>query len=393
MEERAETDNGILLPEKWFPADVETAADPDASRRVAIYSRYSFLGKRESSIERQTDTCTAYIKANNYVLVESYADRARTGTTKPGREALRRMQEDAAKKKFDIVVVEDIDRLGRALEVTVEIWNELKEFGIELHDSELGKLTPGQIGAKAGASDEERRRLVKRNREGRRRKVRNGGWSGPVCFGYKRKLIDEKSAKSIIEKDPKEAAIVEEIFELYDKGVSCDRIAEILNKRPPDERGNRFWSGHEIRGSGKYGSGFLRRLRYAGISVHGRNSRKKKGGKFRVKPNPRKTWAVGKLDTALIIIERDLFERVQERLNREGTGPREPTWTVKHYPLGGLLYCASCGGKMTPTLKRNDGTPRAMCNRARNPRSIKPGGKRCGNNRSTAIDQIDDMVR
>jgi site-specific DNA recombinase len=393
MEDRAETDNGLVLPEKWFPAEVETAAAPDAGRRAVVYSRYSYLGKRESSIERQEDICIAYIEANNYVLVRTYADRARTGTSKAGREELKSMQEDAAKKMFDIVVVEDIDRLGRALEVTVEIWNELKELGIELHDSELGKLSPGQIGAKAGASDEERRRIVKRNREGKRRKVRSGGWSGNVCFGYRRRMIDEKSAKTIIEIHPEEAAIVKEIFELYARGVSCDRIAEILNRRPAEERGNRFWSGHEIRGSRKYGSGFLRRLRYAGVSVHGRNSRKKKGNKYEVKPNLRKTWAVGKLDKKLIIIEQDLFERVQERLNRESRGPSEPTWTVRHYPLGGLLYCASCGGKMTPSLTRNHGTPRAKCNRARTSKSIKPGGERCDNQRSAPIDQIDDMVR
>jgi site-specific DNA recombinase len=402
MGERAETDDAVLLPERWFPAEAETVADAHAGRRAVIYSRYSFLGKRESSIERQIDVCTAYIKANNYELVESYEDRARTGTTKAGREDLERMQKDADRNKFDIVVVEDIDRLGRTLEVTVEIWNELKERGIELHDSELGRLSPGQIGAKAGASDEERRRLVKRNREGKRRKVRGGGWSGNACFGYRRVMIDEKSAKTVIEKHPDEAPIVKEIFELFDQGVSCDRIAQILNKRPPDKRGNRFWTGHEIRGSNKYGNGFLRRLRYAGFSVHGRNSVKKvhrrdnvkkKGLTYEVIANPRKTWAVGKLDKSLIIIERDLFERVQKRLNRESRGPHEPTWTVKHYPLRGRLYCATCGGLMTPTLKRNSDTPRAMCNRARNPKSIKPGNKVCDNGRSTSIDQVDDIVR
>lgn len=382
-----------LLPTEWFPAEVATTPDPVAGRRAAIYSRYSFLGKRESSIERQNEICTNYINSNNYVLVATYEDRARTGTIIVGREQLQQCLEDAAEKRFDILVVEDIDRLGRALEVTVEIWNELKKLGVEIHDTEIGKLTPGQIGAKAGASHEERTKIVKRARQGQRRKVRQGEWSGNNCFGYQRVLLDPKRAKTAFVKHPKEAAIVREIFELFDKGVSCDRIAEILNRRPAEDRGNRLWTGHKLRGSGKFGYGILRRLRYAGLSIHGRNTTTKTGGKYKVTANPRNTWAVGQLDTSLIIIKRDLFQRVQDRLNRDKTVPRPPTWTVKHYPLGGLLFCASCGGKMTPTLKRKDGTPRAMCNRARNPKSIVPGSKRCDNRRSTSIDQIDDMVR
>lgn len=394
MGEPADINKALLLPEKWFPAETEPVADEAAGRRAVIYARYSFLGKRESSIERQRDICKDYIDTNNLILIDVYADRARTGTTKAGREELTRLQKDAANNKFDIVVVEDIDRLGRVLEVTIEIWKELKDVGIEVHDSEHGKLSAGQIGAKAGASDEERKKIVKRNREGKRRKVRGGGWSGTVCFGYQRELVDEKSSQTIIVKHPKESAIVKEIFELYDKGVSVDRIADILNERPAEERGNRFWNGHEIRGSGKYGNGILRRLRYAGKSVHGRLSiKKQKNGKRKVIVNPRKSWAVGDLKEDLIIIELDLFTRVQERLNRDHRGPQDPVWTAKHYPLGGKLFCACCGGKMTPTLKRNDGHPRAMCNRARNPKQIKPGKKRCDNRRSTSIDQIDDMVR
>lgn len=394
MDERVDTNKALLLPDKWFPAETEAVADEAAGRRAVVYARYSYLGKRESSIERQRDICKDYIETHNLIFIDLYADRARTGTTKDGREELTRLQKDATENKFDIVVVEDIDRLGRVLEVTIEIWKELKDFGIEVHDSEHGRLSAGQIGAKAGASDEERKKIVKRNREGKRRKVRGGGWSGTVCFGYQRELVDEKSSQTIILKHPKESEIVKEIFELYDSGVSVDRIADILNERPAEERGNRFWNGHEIRGSGKYGSGILRRLRYTGKSVHGRRSvKKQKDGKRKVIVNPRKSWAVGDLKEDLIIIERDLFTRVQERLNRDHRGPRDPVWTAKHYPLGGKLFCACCGGKMTPTLKRNDGHPRAMCNRARNPKQIKPDQKGCENTRSTSIDQIDDMVR
>lgn len=386
-------DNEKLLPAIWLAREVEPEPDPQAGRRAAIYARYSYLGQRESSIERQTEVCTNYIQTNNYILVGTYADRARTGTKVVGREDLQRCLEDAAARKFDILVVEDIDRLGRALEVTVDIWKQLKALKIDIHDSEIGRLTAGQIGSKGGASDEERTKLLKRNRQGQRRKARAGGWIGGACFGYKCELINGgKSSKTVYVKDPDESKIVLEIFELYDKGVSPDRIAKILNARPAAKRGNRFWTGHELRGSRKYKNGLLRRLRYTGVSTHGLRTVTKDDKGIRKVTVNLKTVATGKLDKKLGIVSRPLFERVQERLDRDIRGPREPYWTVASYPLRKKLFCACCGGQMTPTLKRADGHPRAMCNRARNPLSVRPGSKSCDNMRSTSTDQLDDMI-
>ena len=146
-EETTEGQVGELLPARWFPPEDAAPADPRAGRRAAIYARYSHLGKRESSIERQTEICTNYILSNDYILVGTYADRARTGTNIVGREELLQCLKDAESRRFDILVVEDMDRLGRALDVTVEIWKQLKRLGIQIHDSEIGKLSAGQIGA------------------------------------------------------------------------------------------------------------------------------------------------------------------------------------------------------------------------------------------------------
>ncbi|MDR3425103.1 MAG: recombinase family protein [Alphaproteobacteria bacterium] len=387
---QAKPDGKSLVPSHWLPPEVELVSARTGKLRAVIYARFSKLSENEPSIERQVDAGMCYIDLNDYTFVRTYEDRQRTGTTTIGRDALLLLRKDAAARLFDIVVVEDIDRLGRKLKVTVDLWTELDGFGIALHDTSSGKLSVGQIGTKGGHADEDCTKLVTRNQSGKRDKVRKGGFGANNCFGYKRAL---RGSKVIFVVNEEEAVIVREIFDMYIKGVSPEKIAHILNKRPPEKRGNRVWKRGYIAGSAKFGTGILRRIRYAGLTVYGRLSiiKSPETNKSTVRVNPARKWAQGELDPSLIIVAFDIFDRVQKILLERSTAwvkakaERPPRWTTKHYALRGLLRCASCGWGMTPTCKRRESKPRVICNAARN----KDG---CDNVRSTALEHINEAV-
>ena len=48
---------------------------------VVIYARFSSHGQREQSIEGQLQICHDFAKANGYIVIGEYIDRAKTGTT------------------------------------------------------------------------------------------------------------------------------------------------------------------------------------------------------------------------------------------------------------------------------------------------------------------------
>jgi DNA invertase Pin-like site-specific DNA recombinase len=47
---------------------------------AVIYARYSSYGQTEQSIEGQVRECTDYANRNDIVILDSYIDRAMTGT-------------------------------------------------------------------------------------------------------------------------------------------------------------------------------------------------------------------------------------------------------------------------------------------------------------------------
>lgn len=71
---------------------------------AVIYARYSSDAQTEQSIEGQLRVCTEYAKKNNFLIVETYIDRAVTGTT-DNRVAFQKMIKDSYKKQWSAVIV------------------------------------------------------------------------------------------------------------------------------------------------------------------------------------------------------------------------------------------------------------------------------------------------
>ena len=79
---------------------------------AVIYARYSSYGQTEQSIEGQVRECTDYARLNNILIVDSYIDRAMTGTN-DNRTDFQRMLKDSAKKVWDLILVYKLDRFSR----------------------------------------------------------------------------------------------------------------------------------------------------------------------------------------------------------------------------------------------------------------------------------------
>ncbi len=89
-------------------------------KNAVIYARYSSERQNEQSIEGQLRKCNEYAAQNGLTVVDTYIDRAMTGTN-DNRPAFQQMLSDCAKPvPWDIVLVYAIDRFGRnSIEIAV----------------------------------------------------------------------------------------------------------------------------------------------------------------------------------------------------------------------------------------------------------------------------------
>ena len=81
-------------------------------KTAVIYARYSSDSQNEQSIEGQLRVCGQYAKNNDIVIIDTYIDRAMTGTN-DNRPDFQRMIKDSNKKQWDYVIVYKLDRFSR----------------------------------------------------------------------------------------------------------------------------------------------------------------------------------------------------------------------------------------------------------------------------------------
>ena len=95
------------------------------------YLRYSSDRQTEQSIEGQKRVCDEFAKRNDIVIVDTYIDRAMTGTN-DNREAFQQMLKDSDKKSFDYVLVYKLDRFSRNKYEMAIHRKHLKDNGIKI---------------------------------------------------------------------------------------------------------------------------------------------------------------------------------------------------------------------------------------------------------------------
>lgn len=112
-------------------------------KRAALYLRVS---TDKQTTENQAQKLAEVARARGWQIVEQYEDAGISGAKgRDKRPALNRMLNDASRRKYDVVMVWAIDRLGRSLADLISTVQTLEACGVDLFvdQQSMDTTTPG----------------------------------------------------------------------------------------------------------------------------------------------------------------------------------------------------------------------------------------------------------
>ena len=206
-------------------------------KKAVIYARYSSDNQSEQSIDGQVRVCKEYAERNNISIVDSYIDRAMTGTN-DRRPEFQRMIKDSYKKEWDCVIVYKLDRFSRDKYETVLHRKTLRDNGVKLvsameniPDTPEGIILEGLLESLNQYFSAELSQKIKRGM--RESRIKGTFQGGAVAYGYK---LENK--KLVINEH--EAAVVKYMFEKFDSGYYINDILLMLEAKGIKNRGRPF---------------------------------------------------------------------------------------------------------------------------------------------------------
>nr|WP_281722038.1 recombinase family protein [Nitrosomonas nitrosa] len=312
--------------------------------RCAIYTRKSTeegLDQAFNSLDAQREACEAYIRSQHHEgwrpISKKYDDGGFSGGNLD-RPALNALMADIEAGQVGMVVVYKIDRLTRSLADFSKLIEKLDAAGCSFvsvtqafnTSSSMGRLT---LNVLLSFAQFEREVTAERIRDKIAASKKKGMWMGGMLpLGYD---LDRQPGSRRLVINADEARSVRFLFERYDK-TSCLSTVEaaakkagIVSKTRTFESGVRYGGAPLRRGQVHF---ILTNPIYAGDIRH----------RDQVYP--------GQHDA---IIDRALFDRVQEKLKANGRKPRSPTTANgrARSPLASRLF-DEAGNRLTPTQTR-----------------------------------------
>ncbi|MDR0696108.1 MAG: recombinase family protein [Christensenellaceae bacterium] len=295
---------------------------------AVIYARYSSVGQNEQTIAGQIRVCTEYAHKMGLQVVKVYdGDKAKSASKETEkRKDLHRMFADASTRTFQYIIVYKMDRFARNRNESRIFKSELERHGVRvlsatenITDDEGGELYEMIL---EWNDEKYSERLSKRVRDGLNTSVANGTFCGGyLIYGYKIDLDPIGNGNKYIKRvsiNPEQAEIVKYAFEQYDKGVPKIEIAKVLNEKGCRLNGKPF--------SQKSFDRWLLNEKYTDEFTF--------GGRPCNNMYPQ-------------IIDKALFKRVQERLNKNKYFAGGTATARVPYLLTGKLFCGHCGSPMT----------------------------------------------
>ncbi|MDE6276145.1 MAG: recombinase family protein [Clostridia bacterium] len=228
-------------------------------KTAVVYARYSSDSQTEQSIEGQLRVCQQYAQNNDILIVDTYIDRAMTGTN-DARPDFQRMIKDSHKRQWDFVIVYKLDRFSRNKYETTIHKHTLRENGVKvLSAMENIPDTPEGIILESlleGMNQYYSAELSQKVLRGLKESYLKGNFTG----GYKVYGYDVVDHKPVINQE--EAEIVKEIFSKFANGHSGKSIADDLIAR-----GIRTKTGHYLDSKKLYK--IIANTKYIGKVQHG----------------------------------------------------------------------------------------------------------------------------
>ena len=206
-------------------------------KTAVIYARYSSDSQTEQSIEGQLRVCEEFAQRNDLVILNTYIDRAMTGTN-DNRPDFQKMIKDSANKEWQYVIVYKLDRFSRNKYETAKNKKTLKDNGVKLlsameniPDTPEGIILESLLEGMAEYYSVELAQKVKRGMHETR--IKGNYQGGGLPFGYK-----IEGRKIVI--DDTNANIVRYIFKQYAMGKFVRNIIEELNQKGIYKNGKPF---------------------------------------------------------------------------------------------------------------------------------------------------------
>ena len=346
---------------------------PATPYRAVGYKRVSAREQVEGhSLDAQEVHIRTFVQAQGWTLMKIYEDAGISAKKGSHRPALEQLLRDAKAGKFDVVVVDKIDRFYRHLGGLLSALDQLNSCGVSFASVQekldfitpWGKLMLTVLGMLAEIYLDN---LRQETRKGQRQRARKGMWIGGIPFGYCKGLCANcedpngkdycpnygnknlGDGKNIIA-HPIESLAVKMVFDWYATGNYTQvQIVHILNEtkvRLPDG------SEAQLRQKGRKGAthpglfgrdtirdmlkryAYTGKIPYQGIDDQGRHRKRKPPLEVLDGNHP-------------ALVSEELFNKVQEILALVNKNIRYKNGNpVRLYPLTGILRCGYCGSRM-----------------------------------------------
>lgn len=324
------------------------------------------LGSKQTaqSIEGQFKECRAYAERMGYNIIGEYRDEHITGTS-DNRADFQRMIEDSNKKTFEAVLVYQLDRFARNRYDSAIYKNKLKKNGVRvlsarenISDDASGVLMEAVLEGMAEYYSVELGQKVERGMKINASKHLYIG--GYITLGFK--ILDKKYTI-----DDETAPITLNAYKMYDNDHTIIEIQEYVNNQLK-LLDRRYENGKKKGQLVQYSKGSIRNLladkRCMGTYI------------YKDTETP---------DVIPKIVDVDLFNRVQERLEKNKHSPSRLK-TTNDYILTTKLFCGHCKDMMVGVC----GTSRTekryayySCNKSR---------KKLCNKKNVPKQYIEDLV-
>jgi DNA invertase Pin-like site-specific DNA recombinase len=327
-------------------------------KKAIIYARVS--SERQDvdlSISGQVKALREYASHNGYIVTKEFIDEAESGRSidRPG---FKQMIIEARQKppQFEVILVWKMSRFARNREDSIIYKSLLRKQGIQvvsinepLEDTPSGRLLEGIIEV---LDEFYSANLAQDVTRGMRESASRGFYSGgPVPYGYQRvKVPDGGAQRSKLEPDPVTAPVVARMFQESLNGKGMLEITQGLNKDGFRTRNNKLWCKTSV-------NVVLKNEVYTGTLVWGVVDKRHNGGTRQPVIRVNDAWPA--------IVDRESFDRVQEKLNARAPKITHPRVVHSEYVLSGILRCKNCGAAMVGHAVKSGKFFYYMCGNAR----------------------------
>ena len=315
--------------------------------RMAAYCRVSTDSEDQlNSYNSQIKYYTSIIEENpNWTMAGIFADEGLSGVSTKKRKEFNRMMQKCRAGRIDMIIVKSVSRFARNTLDSISWARRLKKLGVGIIFEKEGVNTMEMddeilLTIFAGLAQAESESLSKNVAMGHRQSYK----AGNVPFHYKNFLGYRKGADGEPEIVPEEAAVVKRIFHRYLAGDSVAQIIKDLEADGiPAARGGEKWSPATVRNmlrNEKYiGDALLQKTYVADVLT---KQSKKNHGEL-------PQYYITNNHPA--IIDRDIFQKVQEEIARRGCKRKVQSKSARteqskysgKYALNEILVCGECG--------------------------------------------------